>query len=436
MRYKFFDHFPHVELPPRRSSHLKNIPLIFVLCICVIALILPVGCSKSQAIVATPPGSGVFDTSFAINSLIMPDTAVLARSVGSRGNLERLRFFLSKAKAGHALKIGCIGGSVTEGAMATVEERRYVNRLAAFLQHLFPQSGFSVVNAGISATNIRFGCSRAHDDLLMANPDLIIIEYAVNAVRDDSVTNVQSMEGLVRQCLKLDTVPTFMLFTTDTFGDTIRIHQQGIVGVHYELPIINYRNSVYPLIENGQLSWASVEADDVHPNDNGHLTIAYELYTFIKTFFLKMDSIPEIPFPMPAPLTTDIYEFAGIHSSKANDPLAVETNSGFTPIEKEYQRLAYNPSNYGDSIVFTTTVSEVTLSYHYSKYLSGHLQVNLDGQTLDTLSDYFADDWGPGYLLQFQVFTQNDNKRHKITLRNIDSTLFDLTYIYYAGFRN
>jgi lysophospholipase L1-like esterase len=436
MRYRLFVDRPRVAAPPQRICHLKSIPLKSILCSCIIALILPSGCSKSPNLVVVSPDSGPFDTSFAVNSLIMPDTEVLARSVASRGNLERLHFFLSKASAGQSLRIGCIGGSITGGALATTEEKQYPNRLGSFLKRLFPKSNFSIINAAIAATNSRFGCSRVHDDLLIGNPDLIIIEYAVNADRSDSIMNIRTMEGLVRQCLRLDSVPTLMLFTTDSFGDTIRIHQQGIVGVHYALPIISYRNAVWPLFANGQLPWASIEADGVHPNDNGHLMIAYLLYSFIKTVFLEMDSIPAFPFQMPSPLSTDLYEFAGIHSLKSDDPLVVETNSGWTPVEKEYKRLGYTSSNYGDSIVFTTTLNEVTIGYHYWKNLSGRLQVNLDGQIIDTLSNYFAEDWGPGYLALYHVYTQDDNKMRTLTLRNIDGALFDIQYILYAGFRD
>ena len=192
--------------------------------ICFMALIVPAGCSKSPNITELSPPSGLFDTSFAVNSLIMPDTEAITRSIVSRGNLERLQFFLSKAQSGQPLRIGCIGGSITGGAMATAEERRYINRLGSFLSRLFPKSDFTVINAGIGATNSRFGCSRVHDDLFIENPDLIIIEYVVNDSWSDPVLNIQALEGLVRQCLKLDSVPMILLFTMEFTGDTTRSH--------------------------------------------------------------------------------------------------------------------------------------------------------------------------------------------------------------------
>jgi hypothetical protein len=193
---------PYLRRGPAHSFYVVLFSLFFV-------LFFLTECSKSPNPADSPPLP--FDTVFFVDSIAMPDSEVLARSIVSMGSLKRLHGFLIKAKAGNFLKIGCIGGSITAGAMASTEERRFPNRLAAFLHNLFPKSSFSVINAGIGATTSRFGCSRAHNDLLIENPDMIIIEYAVNDFLENSDLNKQTIEGLVRQCLRLDSVPTLIV---------------------------------------------------------------------------------------------------------------------------------------------------------------------------------------------------------------------------------
>lgn len=42
------------------------------------------------------------------------------------------------------------------------------------------------------------------------------------------------------------------------------------VGRHYALPMLSFRDAVWPQIEAGHLAWRDVIADTVHPNDLGH----------------------------------------------------------------------------------------------------------------------------------------------------------------------
>jgi hypothetical protein len=169
----------------------------------------------------------------------------------------------------------------------------------------------------------------------------------------------------------------------------------------------------------------------VHPNDNGHLLIAYLLYSFIKTVSLQADTLPLVSLTMPPALTTDLYEFAEIHSSDPNDPFLVKTNAGWATIEK-YRRLGYTSSHRGDSLVFRTAVKEVTVGYTYSKDLNGAIQIKLDGQTIDTVCNHDTEQWNAGYLRLYQVYTQPTNTMRTITISAINDSLFDIPCILYA----
>nr|MCR5108787.1 hypothetical protein [Lachnospiraceae bacterium] len=98
----------------------------------------------------------------------------------NRGNLSRLKSFLSKASIGFDTSIAFIGGSITQGAVAGGDELCYAKRVFDHLSQCYPNSHFTYINAGIGATTSQFGAARVYEDVLKYDPDLVFIEYSVN----------------------------------------------------------------------------------------------------------------------------------------------------------------------------------------------------------------------------------------------------------------
>ena len=85
----------------------------------------------------------------------------------------------------------------------------------------------------------------------------------------------------MRQCLNSPKRPlVILLFTMRQDGTNLQAKQIPI-GQHYALPMLSYRDAVYPEIQNGARSWESISPDDVHPNDTGHAFIAAMLEHFV-----------------------------------------------------------------------------------------------------------------------------------------------------------
>jgi hypothetical protein len=371
-----------------------------------------------------------WDTSFKVDKAVFPDAAVLARSVVAKGNNHRLWTFLNKLSSGGTVRMGFIGGSITAGAGASSARYDYASLFCTFVGNLYPQSHIEQINAGIGGTNSRFGCSRVTDDLLLKSPDLIVIEFAVNDDPKDSLGTVESMEGLVRQCLFDPDVPVMMLFLMNKSGDTVDQSFHRFVGNHYGIPMISYRNACWPLVESGDLALDSIFSDAIHPKNNGHLICAYLLFSFVRREL--SENLVDPVFPVPSPLTTDLYQFAGI--MKSHDTMATVLDAGgWRDTVRELGRMGFYSVHAHDSLTISTRAREFTLGYHYSKDHSARVEIILDGMPVDTVSNYFADDWGGGTLMLQKVYLDPaGRKNHVLSFINLDNDQFVIDYLLYA----
>jgi lysophospholipase L1-like esterase len=372
----------------------------------------------------------LWDTSFTVESILFPTDSIMARSVIAAGDSFRLHRFLSKCRNENSVNIGFIGGSITIGALASSEDKRFSNIFCYMLNKIFPQLTINQVNAGISGTNSRFACSRAKDDFLPQDPDIIFIEFGVNDDHHDTVLTEGAIEGLVRQCLQQNDVPVLMFFTMDTFNSHINHDIHTKVGQHYNLPIISYYDACWPLVESGALSWNAVAADMVHPNDAGHLICGYLLFSFFKNYAYRMDTLSQ-GSGIPLPLSTDIYQFAGFHDT-TDTLIKIISNTGFADTVKELGRIGYTSVTAGDSLVIESTSREMTMGFHYSKDHNARLLITVNGNTHGALSNYYAQDMGGGVMKLYQLYITQNKQVNRVVLENLDNDTFEIKYLLLA----
>ena len=82
-------------------------------------------------------------------------------------NLSRLKNLMKRAEAKEELTIGFLGGSITQGSLATVHKNTYAYRVFEWWEKTFPDTTFHYVNGGIGGTTSHFGVARAVTDVLM-----------------------------------------------------------------------------------------------------------------------------------------------------------------------------------------------------------------------------------------------------------------------------
>jgi lysophospholipase L1-like esterase len=317
------------------------------------------------------------------------DQNILAeRALLNSGDHVRLQRVFAKARRGETITIGAIGGSITQGARASVPARRYVDLVTAWWTETFPQAKVKLVNAGIGATGSHYGALRAHRDLLSHQPDFVIVDFAVND--RDSPTCTDTIEGLVRQILTQPNTPAvLMLFMMKQDGGNAQ-QWQAQVGAHYELPMISYRDALWPEIRTGRLKWTEISPDDIHPNDRGMSLAADFIVHFLARALREQPAETQLPEPKPVkePLFTNRFEHVILAEGSELQPVS---RSGWSYDENGQYWKADNP---GSVIEFQAAGESVALTYVRNRGAMGRVKVQVDTSPPVILDGWFSGTWG------------------------------------------
>jgi hypothetical protein len=307
---------------------------------------------------------------------------IVARSQLSTGDLARLSNVLAKARRGEPITLGVIGGSITVGAFATTAQNSYSGRLLAWWRERFPRCDVRMVNAGLGGTGSMYGALRAGKDLLSSLPDLVVVEFAVN----DNWTDGEAFEGLVRQILAQPNSPAvLLLFMMWEKGGNDQA-MQAKVGAHYRLPMVSFRDALWPEMEAGRLKWPEYIVDNVHPTDAGHAAAARFITTMCDTALnLALTGKPSSLNPLPAPLYTTAFQHVGWRDAAALDPIE---NEGWRRVLGEKNIPAWNCPRTPGRISFDWSGSGVVAVFAEPPGDLHRIQFCIDGaafQTLDAL---------------------------------------------------
>lgn len=248
------------------------------------------------------------------------------------GDDSRLLKCMRRALAGEPVKVAFLGGSITQGSLASAPELCYAYRTYSWWKKSFPLAQITYWNAGIGGTTSHLGVGRVQEEVLSQKPDFVIVEFSVNDP-DRDVHFQETYESLVRRLLSDEKLPAVMLVHNvryDDGGNAEAIHRP--VGEHYRLPGVAVKPVLFSMIQDGKLEKRQVTPDDLHPNDLGHELVAGLITHYLEKVkeraekeedFAEGDSF----LPLKAPLTQSAYESA---VRLRNDALTPVLCQGFT----------------------------------------------------------------------------------------------------------
>ncbi|MCM1105929.1 MAG: SGNH/GDSL hydrolase family protein [Blautia sp.] len=354
-------------------------------------------------------------------NISLPQEA-LERGMSNRGDWSRIQTVMRRAKEGEALVIGFIGGSITQGSLASRPQLCYAARVFQWWEQTFPKSAFTCVNAGIGGTTSQFGAARVQEDLLRYRPDFVIVEFSVN---DESTEHFrETYEGLVRRIYGAENKPALLLVHNMYYdsGKTAQL-MHGQIGRHYGVPCVSMPYSIYPEVLSGRILPRELTEDNLHPNDRGHGLIASVICHALEK--IRADAAGQgegtrelESAGLPAPLTENRYQntvrLRNINAAPELFGFAadMEEQNGITDVFKR----GWTAGKEGAS--FALKVSGRCIAIQYRKSPACHAPaalVEVDGRSVCVLDGNFPGGWGDSLELE-TVYESGEAAEHTVTV--------------------
>ncbi len=202
----------------------------------------------------------------------------LKDSVMSTGNNARLKNVIARAQQGEVVTLAMIGGSITEGAGASIYQECWASRFhVRFRKAYGAENGSNVclVNAGVGGTASPFGYMRYQREIVSrvpaedsdGLPDIVVIEFSVNDWQEP--TGHRCFESMVKEILDAPNEPVvILLFAVFRNGFNLQDELKRI-GKNYNLMMVSIKDGFYAHIGK-ELTQEDFFADEYHPKALGH----------------------------------------------------------------------------------------------------------------------------------------------------------------------
>ena len=319
----------------------------------------------------------------------------------SQINFARLKRCMRRAMAGGELTLGFFGGSITQDCVASTHQNCYAYRVFRWWKKTFPSAKFHYVNGGIGGTSSHFGAARVVSDLLMYQPDFVVVDFSVNDIKNE--LRQETYEGVLRRLLSWPSAPAVVLLN-NIYYDSGYTDQDchNRLGDWYGLPHVSVRDTIYRRMREGEFTQDQLTPDGLHPNDLGHQLIAAEIIALLERVKKHMGE-PEGEQPLPPPMTANAYEHTRRLTIREVSPVL----NGFRADPKEKAghldcfKNGWIGQRPGDSIRFEVEGSCIAVQYRKTirrPALSARL--TLDRATSIFLDGNFDEDWGDCLYLE------------------------------------
>ena len=347
------------------------------------------------------------------------------------GNLTRLRDVMKRAAAGEDITIAYIGGSITDGDSASPKNTScYAYLTTDWWINTFPDANIRYVNAGIGATDSYLGAHRVQDQVLAKDPDLVVVEFAVN---DGDILNRETYESLLLHILEYDTSPAVvaLMLTTEGGWDYSDVHSP--VAFHYGVPIISYQ----AVLSKGLVTWDQVGSQDgVHPANGGHALIAHLLTAFYRDVLEDINTSTSEEYNIPSStLTKCRYRNADILFAEDITPTE---NTGYDPMDVSWIFPGHTGwcadfSEEEASITFEVEAVAIGINYlltNTDSWMGGNMEVYVDGEYSCTIDSYDPSTWA-NHLVYRECYRSQDgsSSRHTITILPAEESEGNLFFI-------
>ncbi len=344
-------------------------------------------------------------------------------SLTNTGNNQRMRACLAKMAEGEETTIVYLGGSITEGYLVN-SKQNYPAKVTASLRDMFQNESIKTVNSGLSGTSSTIGMLRFEQDVAAYEPDMVVIEFAVNDAQDS--IDKMMYESLVKECLMLDSKPAVVILLTVTKEGYSCEEQMTRIAEDYELPVINVKSALFPQIDAGTLTFADYALDEAHPSGDGHTMIS-NYFSYYFSTILAADSTDT------AKDYTDAKSYGAAYMGLTfynSENLTPEEIGGFVAGNSN---ISHFPNGWiwnktSGSMKFTMTGRNLFLLYKENNGSNmGTMEVYIDGKLEKTVYANSPDGWdNPEVAVLLNDISEGE---HEIELKMTDDSTDKIFHI-------
>jgi lysophospholipase L1-like esterase len=212
---------------------------------------------------------------------------------------------IAMLKAGEAVKIVCVGDSITGVYYHTGGRRAYPDMVQIALERAYPKARVTAINAGISGDTTRGGLMRLERDVLAHKPHLVTIMFGMNDMTRLPLEEFKAnMTQIIQRCRKAR-AEVLLCTQNDVFETGGRprkklaevaslIHR---LGRELKVPVADCHQAFTNARAKDAMAFALLMSDDIHPNMDGHKLLAETIAGAISG---KPVSLANVGPPQPA----------------------------------------------------------------------------------------------------------------------------------------
>lgn len=315
-------------------------------------------------------------------------------AIVNEGNLQRLAEVMSRASSGEEITVAYIGGSITDGSVATPQEEKcYAGLTQTWWQYTFQDATINYVNAGVGATDSYIGVHRAAKDVISNNPDVVVVEFSVNDTRQH---NQETYESLLRMLLNSESKPAVISLVLCTETSYYQDHYK--VANALDVPVISYAKIAQANMADGTWEWSQIGAPDkVHPNNGGHSVIAHLLTYFYNKVLNSINDSSYFTYSVPdETVTLSRYENADILYADEIEAVSMDGYEKTQIYSGLFNQNAWKTTT-GGTITFEVEANNIGIIFQ--KTVGGNggqfdVYVNGEKATLNPIDANFPGGWG------------------------------------------
>lgn len=358
---------------------------------------------------------------------------MIKRSLMFEGNNYRIKKAIEKARNGEEVTLAYIGGSITEGAVATSNDKCYASLSYEAFKKAYGQgdgSNVKMINAGMGGTPSSLGVIRYKRDVLdkIENlPDIVFIEFSVNDYEE--VTKGEAYESMIRNILSADNHPAVVLLFSVFQSRWNMQDNYRVLGKAYQLPMVSIKDAVVPALDvDKTLTEAEFFGDIYHPTDYGHQIMA----DCISYMFEVQDKAEFAAEDMK--LSQFCYYGKSYEGIKMLDSKTIPGDvsleiGGFTSVDNALVTLGYDRSrktfpdnwmhaanNTNEAFKLKLNCKNMLLVYKLSSSsTAGKAEVYVDGKLVQTLDSFSSGGWNnPSVAI---VFNKETAAMHTVEIK-------------------